>query len=172
MTNLLISGLVILESAMGSVTPIESKAIPTQTLETYDYLDYRQTYYTVEQGELSVGSRDFKGNEINLNNENVRVVDNMVMFNDLEYGYIPIVAVSLDEVLASRNGEYTFGIYGSVIEIKYPDVDTTQKAIILDACGACRYADKIDMWLYEADESLDINGVSFDYIRYGWHEEE
>lgn len=135
------------------------------------YQDYRQTYYTIEQGETQVGARDLDGKVISLQNSNVKVMDNEIMYNDSEYGYLPMVAISINDVLESKDGEYTYGVYGSVLEMSYPD-GSTKLALVTDACGACAKEDKIDKWLYKADVEQDIKGVSFDYVRYGWHSNE
>lgn len=157
MTNLLLGGL--LAFTMGSVAPSQ--------VFGQEYTEYRQTYYTVAEGEYQVGAREQNGQAINLDNPNVRIIDNQVMYNDAQYGYVPIVAINLNEVLDSKVGQYTYGVYGSIIEMRYPN-GTTQNAIILDACGACRYANKIDKWINQPDSSQDVQGVSYTYKRYGW----
>lgn len=157
MTNLFLSGL--LAFTMGMVTPTE--------IFEQEYTDYRQTYYTVAEGELQVGAREQNGRAINLNNPNVKIIDNQVMYNDDDYGYVPIVAINWNEVLDSQVGKYDFAVYGSIIEINYPD-GTVEDAIVLDSCGACRYSNKIDKWINQPDSSEDVKGVSYTYKRYGW----
>ena len=157
MTNLFLSGL--LAFTMGMVTPTE--------IFEQEYTDYRQTYYTVAEGELQVGAREQNGRAINLNNPNIKIIDNQVMYNDDDYGYVPIVAINWNEVLDSQVGKYEFAVYGSVIEINYPD-GTVEDAIVLDSCGACRYSNKIDKWINQPDSSEDVKGVSYTYKRYGW----
>ena len=157
MTNLFLSGL--LAFTMGMVTPTE--------IFEQEYTDYRQTYYTVAEGELQVGAREQNGRAINLNNPNIKIIDNQVMYNDDDYGYVPIVAINWNEVLDSQVGKYDFAVYGSIIEINYPD-GTVEDAIVLDSCGACRYSNKIDKWINQPDSSEDVKGVSYTYKRYGW----
>ena len=157
MTNLFLSGL--LAFTMGMVTPTE--------IFEQEYTDYRQTYYTVAEGEFQVGAREQNGRAINLNNPNIKIIDNQVMYNDDDYGYVPIVAINWNEVLDSQVGKYEFAVYGSIIEINYPD-GTVEDAIVLDSCGACRYSNKIDKWINQPDSSEDVKGVSYTYKRYGW----
>ena len=157
MTNLFLSGL--LAFTMGMVTPTE--------IFEQEYTDYRQTYYTVAEGEFQVGAREQNGRAINLNNPNIKIIDNQVMYNDDDYGYVPIVAINWNEVLDSQVGKYDFAVYGSIIEISYPD-GTVEDAIVLDSCGACRYSNKIDKWINQPDSSEDVKDVSYTYKRYGW----
>ena len=157
MTNLFLSGL--LAFTMGMVTPTE--------IFEQEYTDYRQTYYTVAEGEFQVGAREQNGRAINLNNPNIKIIDNQVMYNDDDYGYVPIVAINWNEVLDSQVGKYDCAVYGSIIEINYPD-GTVEDAIVLDSCGACRYSNKIDKWINQPDSSEDVKGVSYTYKRYGW----
>ena len=157
MTNLFLSGL--LAFTMGMVTPTE--------IFEQEYTDYRQIYYTVAEGEFQVGAREQNGRAINLNNPNIKIIDNQVMYNDDDYGYVPIVAINWNEVLDSQVGKYDFAVYGSIIEINYPD-GTVEDAIVLDSCGACRYSNKIDKWINQPDSSEDVKDVSYTYKRYGW----
>ena len=51
----------------------------------------------------------------------------------------PIIAVNIDEVLAVGLNERGIpNYYGTILEITYPEGET-QKAIVLDACGACSW---------------------------------
>ena len=130
--------------------------------------NYRQTYYTYVDGNFSVGARTPDGKLITLGTPGLAVVDNEMKWYDKDYGWVSIFAINLDEVKATQNG-YDFDVYGSIIEITYPD-GNLEHGIILDACGACRYADKIDKWLYQKDKTKDVKGVSFIYKRYGWND--
>lgn len=130
--------------------------------------NYRQTYYTYVDGDFSVGARSPQGELITLGTPGLAVIDNEMKWYDEEYGWISIYAINLDEVKATQNG-YDFEVYGSVIEVAFPD-GTIDNGIILDACGACRYEAKIDKWLYQKDSTKDIKGVSFSYKRYGWND--
>ena len=123
---------------------------------------YRQTYYSVEEGELSVGAL------YSYNDEEMQIIDNVIHFNDSEYGYLPVIAINMNEVLASgQNSRGIWNVYGSVVELGYPTGET-KNAIILDACGECSYASKIDLWVYENQERHDIDNVTLKYIRRGW----
>lgn len=130
--------------------------------------NYRQTYYTYVDGDFSVGARSPQGELITLGTPGLAVIDNEMKWYDKEYGWISIYAINLDEVKATQNG-YDFEVYGSIIEVTFPD-GTIDNGIILDACGACRYEAKIDKWLYQKDSTKDIKGVSFSYKRYGWND--
>lgn len=131
--------------------------------EQYSYKSYRQTYYSVvEDNETNLGSG------YNARSSEVQNINNIMHFNDSEFGWLPVYAINLDEVVASgQNSRGIWNAYGSVIELRYED-GRTQKGIVLDACGACRYAPKIDLWVYKNQQSLDISNVDFRYIRYGW----
>ena len=129
--------------------------------------NYRQTYYTYVDGDTSVGGRDPEGNLITLGHPNLKIEDNEMMYKDEEYGWVQVVAINHDEVKASRNGKYTFGVYGSIINITYPDGEV-ETSIVLDACGACTTARKVDKWVYEKDKQHDIHGISYEYKRFGW----
>ena len=134
-----------------------------QALERqYPYKNYRQTYYSVQEGERNLGAG------YNANSPEVAVINNIMNFYDKQYGYLPIVAININEVMASGlNQRGTPNLYGSVIEMKYPN-GNVQKAIVLDACGACSRSSKVDLWVYNNDSSLDISGVEFRYVRKGW----
>ena len=139
--------------------PIEEK----QPIETEILPVYRQTYYSVEEGELSVGAL------YSYNDKEMKIIDNMIHFNDPEYGYTQVIAINMDEVLESgQNSKGTWNVYGSVVELGYPNGET-KNAIILDACGECRYASKIDLWVYENQERHDTDNVTMKYLRRGWN---
>lgn len=126
---------------------------------------YRQTYYSVEQGETSVGAL------YHYSDPEMKIINNVIHFNDEEFGYIPVVAINLDEVIESgQNEKGIWNIYGTVLNLTYPNEQSTN-AIILDACGACRYDDKIDLWVYENQEILDVENVTIDLVRKGWNQE-
>lgn len=129
--------------------------------------DYRQTYYTYVDGDTSVGARDKQGNLITLGHPNLKVENNEMKYLDDEYGWLQVVAINHDQVKASRDGKYSFGVYGSIIDITYPDGEV-ETSIVLDACGACTTANKVDKWVYEKDKQHDIHGISFEYKRFGW----
>lgn len=133
-----------------------------QQLESYAYENYRQTYYSVQEGEVKLGSG------LHANSSDVSVINNIMHYNDSEYGYLPIYAINLDTVLSSGfNEQGTPNIYGSVIQIKN-DAGDTWLGFVGDACGACRYANKIDLWVYNNNSVHDISGLSWKYIRKGY----
>ena len=140
------------------------KEEPIEEEKTEEVLPaYRQTYYSVEEGELSVGAL------YSYNDAEMRIIDNVIHFNDSEYGYLPVIAINMNEVLASgQNSRGIWNVYGSVVELGYPTGET-KNAIILDACGECSYASKIDLWVYENQERYDIDNVTLKYIRRGWN---
>lgn len=127
----------------------------------YPNVDFRQTFYSVEQGETKLGSGyDYLSDKV-IN------IDNVMHYDDDEYGSIPIYAIDMNEVIDSgQNEQGIWNIYGSVIEIT--DGINTWQGLIGDACGACRHSNKIDLWVYNNDVSIDINGLSWRYVRHGW----
>lgn len=133
-------------------------------LNSFNRQNYRQTYYSVAEGETSLGSG------YTINSLEVRNIDNVMHFNDSVYGWLPIYAVNMDEVTASgANSKGIWNLYGSVIEIKDQN-NNSKLGIVLDACGACRYANKIDLWVYDNQASLDVKNLDWKYIRKGWNE--
>ena len=136
----------------------------TKTVDDYEV--YRQTVYTVvENNEVQLGSGHRYGDN------DIRNINNVMHYNDAEYGWLPIIAINIDEVYASGlNERGTPNIYGSVVELTYPNGDSTN-AIILDACGACSKDAKVDMWAYKLDYDMDIDGVKMKRIRNGYVQE-
>lgn len=135
-----------------------------QWLNSFDRQGYRQTYYSVTEGETRLGSG------YNINSSEVRNINNVMHFNDSVYGWLPIYAVNMDEVTVSgTNSKGIWNLYGSVIEIKDQN-NNSKLGIVLDACGACRYANKIDLWVYDNQASLDVKNLNWKYIRKGWDE--
>lgn len=146
---------------------IEEPVIEEQpVIEEIDYEVYRQTVYTVvENNEVELGSGHQYGDS------DIRNINNVMHYNDDEYGWLPVIAIDIDEVYASGfNERGTPNIYGSVVELTYPDGDNTH-AIILDACGACSTDDRIDLWAYSLDYSMDIDNVKMKRIRNGYVQE-
>lgn len=131
-------------------------------LDSFDRKGYRQTYYGTFENEDSVGA-GFSYSSPEINN-----INGVYHYNDEEYGEVQVVAISLNEVLASgQNDKHIWNIYGSIIEMKYPSGEI-KNAIILDACSACDSADKIDLWVSTPNTDLDIMGVDWRYVRKGW----
>lgn len=122
---------------------------------------YRQTYFSVEEGETKVGAL------ISFNDKDVKVIDNVINYNDTDFGYLPIIAIDINEVKESGlNKKGTWNVYGSVVELDYGDYK--QLAIILDACGACSRYKRIDLWVYKNDITFDVPTVHMTYVRYSW----
>ena len=127
----------------------------------FDRQDYRQTYYSVVDGETKLGSLFYYGHS------SIRNINNIMHYNDSQYGWLPVYAINMNEVTSSgQNANGTWNIYGSVIELRQGD--ETWYGIVLDACGACRYANKIDLWTYSHDVSLDTTGIDWRIVRYGY----
>lgn len=134
-------------------------------LASYTNKGYRQTYYSVEEGEISLGAG------YGVKSQEVSVIDNVMNFYDKEYGWLPIYAINMDEVIASgMNEKGVWNLYGSIIQIKNEEGETWL-GWVGDACGACRYSKKIDLWVYNNDVSMDITGLDWKVIRYGGAEE-
>ena len=127
----------------------------------FDRQDYRQTYYSVVDSETKLGSLFYYGHS------SIRNINNIMHYNDSQYGWLPVYAINMNEVTSSgQNAKGTWNIYGSVIELRQGD--KTWNGIVLDACGACRYANKIDLWTYNHDVSLDTTGIDWRIVRYGY----
>lgn len=127
----------------------------------FDRKGYRQTVYSVTEGEVQLGSGLYYGHP------SVRNINNVMHYNDAEYGWLPIYAININEVTASgQNSRGIWNIYGSIIEMRQGN--KTWYASIQDACGRCRYESKIDMWTYSVDLSLDTTGIDWRIVRYGY----
>lgn len=130
------------------------------------FRDYRQTFYSVTSGEVRVGYG------LTYEDDDVMIIDNVMHYYDDEYEWIPIVAINIDEVLAVGLNERGIpNYYGTILEITYPEGET-QKAIVLDACGACSWDNRIDLWVYDQDYQHDIKGIEYRVIREGFKENE
>ena len=130
----------------------------------FDRKDYRQTYYGTFENEVSVGAG------FSVYSPEIKSINGVYHFNDTQYGYVQVVAISLREVLNSgQNSRGIWNIYGSIIEMKYPNGEV-KNAIVLDACSACDKADKIDLWVSTPNSNFDIVGVDWRYVRKGWSE--
>lgn len=150
------------------------KAIPLSTTSKSDsavdeaetvFKDYRQTFYSVTAGEVKVGYG------LTYQDDGVKVINNVMHYYDDEYEWLPIVAVNIDEVLeVGLNERGIPNYYGTVLEITYPEGDT-QKAIVLDACGACSWDNRIDLWVYDHDYQHDIEGIEYRIIREGFKDD-
>ena len=122
---------------------------------------YTQTHYSVvEEGGNIVGAG------VKWNDAHVKVIDNEMNYRDPQYGYLPIYAVNINQV-KEYGKVYGSQLYGSVIEIEYPD-GTVRKGIVLDACGQCAKEAKIDLWVYHDDNDKHVEDVQFKFVRFGW----
>ena len=150
------------------------KAIPLSTISNSDstvdetetvFKDYRQTFYSVTAGEVKVGYG------LTYQDDSVKVIDNVMHYYDAQYEWLPIVAINIDEVLeVGLNERGIPNYYGTVLEITYPEGDT-QKAIVLDACGACSWDNRIDLWVYDHDYQHDIKGIEYRIVREGFKDD-
>ena len=132
-----------------------------QWLNSFDRQGYRQTVYAIAEGETKLGSGLYYGHP------NVKIINNVMHYNDAEYGWIPIYAININEVMNSgQNSRGIWNLYGSIIEVKQGD--KTWLGYVGDACGECSRSNKIDLWVYDTDLNLDISGVDWRYIRKGW----
>ena len=127
----------------------------------FDRKGYRQTVYSISEGETHLGSGLYYGHP------SVRNINNVMHYNDAEYGWLPIYAININEVTASgQNSRGIWNIYGSIIEMKQGD--KTWYAFLGDACGECSRSNKIDLWTYSVDLSLDTTGIDWRIVRYGY----
>ena len=127
----------------------------------FDRKGYRQTVYSISEGETHLGSGLYYGHP------SVRNINNVMHYNDAEYGWLPIYAININEVTASgQNSRGIWNIYGSIIEMRQGD--KTWYAFLGDACGECSRSDKIDLWTYSVDLSLDTTGIDWRIVRYGY----
>lgn len=132
-----------------------------QWLNSFDRQGYRQTVYSISENEVKLGSGLYYGHP------SVKAIDNVMHYNDAEYGWIPIYAININEVMSSgQNSRGIWNLYGSIIEVKQGD--TTWYGFIGDSCGACSRANKIDLWTYNVDLSLDISSIDWRIVRYGY----
>lgn len=140
---------------------IEQERQHQEWLNSFDRQGFRQTTYTVAEGETSLGSGLYYGHP------NVKVIDNVMHYNDSEYGWLPIYAININEVLGSGlNQKGTPNLYGSIIELKHNN--KTWLGFVADACGACSRSSKVDLWAYHLDYSLDVQNIDWRIIRYGY----
>ena len=122
---------------------------------------FTQTNYSVveEKGyELAIG--------VDWNDQYVKNINNVMHYRDPQYGYLPIYALNIDQI-KEYGKVYDSKLFGSVIEIKYPD-GSTGRGIIMDACGQCAKESKIDLWVYHDDNSKHIEDINFKFTRIGW----
>ena len=70
----------------------------TEKINASVHDNYRQTYYTYVDGDMSVGARDKQGNLITLGHPNLKVENNEMKYLDEEYGWLQVVAINHDQV--------------------------------------------------------------------------
>lgn len=142
-------------------TRLEQERQHQEWLDSFDRQGFRQTVYTVAEGETSLGSGLYYGHP------SVKPINNVMHYNDSEYGWLPIYAININEVLGSGlNQKGTPNLYGSIIELKHNN--KTWFGFVADACGACSRSSKVDLWTYNLDHSLDIGNVDWRIVRYGY----
>ena len=146
---------------LSTISNSDSTVDETETV----FKDYRQTFYSVTAGEVKVGYG------LTYQDDSVKVIDNVMHYYDAQYEWLPIVAINIDEVLeVGLNERGIPNYYGTVLEITYPEGDT-QKAIVLDACGACSWDNRIDLWVYDHDYQHDIKGIEYRIVREGFKDD-
>ena len=142
-------------------TRLEQERQHQEWLDSFDRQGFRQTVYTVAEGETSLGSGLYYGHP------SVKPINNVMHYNDSEYGWLPIYAININEVLASGlNQQGRPNIYGSIIELKVGS--KSWLGVVADACGACSRSSKVDLWTYSLDHSLDISIIDWRIVRYGY----
>lgn len=140
---------------------LEQERQHQEWLNSFDRQGFRQTTYTVAEGETSLGSGLYYGHP------SVKVINNVMHYNDSEYGWLPIYAININEVLASGlNQKGKPNLYGSIIELKVGS--KSWLGVVADACGACSRSSKVDLWAYNLDYSLDVHNVDWRFVRYGY----
>ncbi|MGL4336787.1 MAG: hypothetical protein ACRCST_07815 [Turicibacter sp.] len=146
-------------------SPVIQEEVNEEIEEIEVYQDFRQTFYSVDQGEVKVGFG------VTYEDESVKNIDNVMHYYDEEYEWLPIVAVNIDEVLDVGLNEKGIPLYyGTILEITYPEGEVA-KAIVLDACGACSRDNRIDLWVYSYNYDHDVTGIEFKIIRDGFKNE-
>lgn len=106
------------------------------------------------------------------NDEDMRVQDNYIQYHDEQYGWVNVYALNVDQ-MKEYGTVVTSTALGSIIEVRLPNSSTTHYGIVLDVCGACAKAKKIDVWVknqYEAVKNgTHIDGeVEFRFRRFGF----
>ena len=128
---------------------------------------FRQTFYSV------IGNNETHLGYLGLSEHDPRIrnIDNIMHYNDEQFGWIPVIAVDIDAVKSTGlNDIGTYNAYGSVLAVGYTD-GTCTNAIVLDACGACAIHDRIDLWVYRDDYAHDKSVEAIEIIRTGFEED-
>lgn len=129
-------------------------------------VDFTRTYYDVDVEGGVVASYGLFWND-----DNMRVENNYIQYNDEQYGWVNVYALNVDQ-MKEYGTVVTSTVLGSIIEIKLPD-SSTHYGIVLDVCGACAKAKKIDVWVKNQYEAVKNNthidgGVEFRFKRFGF----
>ena len=126
---------------------------------------YAQTMYDVAiEGGIQVSHGEY------WNDAKMRVHNNDIQYYDEQYGWIQVYALNIDMV-KQFGSVVTSDMLGSVIEVRFPD-GSIQKGIVMDVCGACARAKKIDRYVYNMDDARGygghVEGIDFRFIRFGF----
>lgn len=162
-------------------TPVASYYINTVQNVTYDtgspyYLyngvwnpNFTMTWYDV----VTEGGKQVAHGEY-WNGDNMRVYNNDIQYYDEEYGWIPVVALNINQMKEFGTGRASVvnsAMHGSVIEIQYPN-GKTEKAVVLDVCGRAKNERIVDRWVYDGRKAQakygNLEGISFRFIRFGF----
>lgn len=126
---------------------------------------YTQTIYDVVQEngvQVSYG--------LYWNDNNMRVHNNNIQYYDDQYGWLQVYALNIDMV-KQFGTVVTSDMLGSVIEVRFPD-GSFEKGVVLDVCGACASAKKIDRYVYDMSAAKGNGGhtygVDFRFVRFGF----
>ena len=139
---------------------------PRFTLDGRWNVDFTRTYYDVEVEGGVVASYGLFWND-----DDMRVENNYIQYHDEQYGWVNVYALNVDQ-MKEYGTVVTSTALGSIIEVKLPD-SSTHYGIVLDVCGACAKAKKIDVWVKNQYEAIKNNthidgGVEFRFRRFGF----
>ena len=130
-------------------------------------VNYTRTYYDVdvEGGIISSYGKYW-------NDEDMRVENNFIQYYDEQYGWVNVYALNVDQ-MKEYGTVVTSTVLGSIIEVKLPNESSTHYGIVLDVCGACAKAKKIDVWVKNPNVAKESNthiegGVEFRFKRFGF----
>lgn len=129
-------------------------------------VDYTRTYYDVDVEGGVVASYGLFWND-----DDMRVENNYIQYNDEQYGWVNVYALNVDQ-MKEYGTVVTSTALGSIIEVRLPD-SSSHYGIVLDVCGACAKAKKIDVWVKNQYDAVKNNthidgGVEFRFKRFGF----
>ena len=129
-------------------------------------VDYTRTYYDVDVEGGVIASYGLFWND-----DNMRVENNYIQYNDEQYGWVNVYALNVDQ-MKEYGTVVTSAALGSIIEVRLPD-SSSHYGIVLDVCGACAKAKKIDIWVKNQYVAIKNNthidgGVEFRFKRFGF----